>query len=218
MTAVTPFEILDSARDLVAHGWCQHAMARDRRGTDVDPSSVDACAWSASGAVLAAWRKACPTDDLLDDAFTSLVHANAALAGSVPTTTDEWNDVAGRTQEQVLRAFDRATVVLDWPPSSAAPRVVRIRRRLVTHGRFDHSEAYDFSPPYELLNVPADGQYVLRDGAGNVTVFQAGGLYADLEGRCDACGDWADHVGPTREEAARWLCHRGAAPCGTARG
>jgi hypothetical protein len=215
---VSPFEILDSARDLVARGWCQNTMAQDSHGAGVDPSSRHACAWSASGAVLAAWRSTCPTDEALDRAFTSLVHANLALAGSVPITPDEWNDANGRTQEQVLQAFDRAAVVLDWPPSAdSEPRVVRIRRRLITHGRFDHSEAYDFSEPYEVVNMPADGQYVLRDRSGNVTIFQAGGLYADLESRCDACHEWRDHVAPTRGDASRWLCHGGAAPCGTAR-
>jgi hypothetical protein len=215
--AISPFEILDTARDLVAQGWCQHTMARDRQGADIDPRSRHACAWSASGAVLAAWRRTCPTDEALDRAFVSLVHANLALAGSVPTTTDEWNDAGGRTQEQVLRAFDRAAVVLDWPaPAGPEPRLVRIRRRLVTHGQFDHSEAYDYSEPYEVLNTLDEGAYVLRDSAGQVTIFQAGGLYADLEARCDACGEWHDHVAPTREDAARWICHGGAAPCGTA--
>lgn len=214
MATVTPYEILDSARALVERGWCQHAMARDQDGTEVDPSSGAACAWSASGAVVGAWRRRCPTPEALDLGLPSFVHANLALAGSVASTPADWNDASLRTQDQVVRAFDRAAVVLDWPrPPGPPPRLVRIRRRLITHGRFDHSEAYDYSGEYQLLNVSREGEYVLRDTSGNVTIFQAGGLYADLEARCDACHGWADHVAPAEPDASQWICFGGAAPC-----
>ena len=216
MTSSTPHELLDSARTLIERGWCQHAMARDRDNLGVEPSSAEACAWSASGAVLAAWSKTCPWPDSLDldDVFHPFEHANLALAGSVPAATDEWNDARGRTREQVLRAFDRAVVLLDWPPLPALrPRFVRIRRRLVTHGAFDRSEAYDYDGPFELLSTTTDGEYTLRDRSGNVTVFQAGGLYADLEAACDACHRWSDHVTRTKQDWSRWVCYGGAAPC-----
>jgi hypothetical protein len=84
MSSVTPLEILVGASDLVASGWCQNTMAQDDGGEAVDAWSPDARAWSAEGALLAAWRRSCRSPEELDRTVACFVHANLALAGSVP--------------------------------------------------------------------------------------------------------------------------------------
>jgi hypothetical protein len=88
----------------------------------------------------------------------------------------------------------------------------RIRRRLL-RGRHDHSEEFDYSEGYEILRRTDQEEFVVRDASGNVTVFDAGGLYADIEIRCEICGAWGEHVTPSREDQSRWVCHGGASPC-----
>jgi hypothetical protein len=116
MPTVSPFDILSSAQKLVASGWCQGATARDERGEEVAPWSQDACTWSAAGAIAAAWRAQCGSPsqapEVEVEAFTT---ANHALAGSMSTAPDKWNDAPGRTQRQVLQAFNRSAVVLEAP-------------------------------------------------------------------------------------------------------
>ena len=89
MPTVSPFDILSSAQKLVASGWCQGA---------------------------AAWRAQCGSPsqapEVEVEAFTT---ANHALAGSMSTAPDKWNDAPGRTQRQVLQAFNRSAVVLEAP-------------------------------------------------------------------------------------------------------
>jgi hypothetical protein len=91
--------------------------------------------------------------------------------------------------------------------------VARIRRRLL-RGDVDPSHEYDYSEEYELLRRTDRDEFVIRDRSGNVTVFDAGGLYADIEIRCDDCHRWRDHVAPSKRDRAAWVCHGGALPCG----
>ena len=89
----------------------------------------------------------------------------------------------------------------------------RIRRRLFRGGS-DPADEYEYSEEYELLRRTDGEEFVVRDRSGNVTVFDAGGLYADIEIRCDACGRWRDHVAPSEEDSSAWVCYGGALPCG----
>ena len=89
----------------------------------------------------------------------------------------------------------------------------RIRRRLL-RGEADAADEYEYSEEFELLRRTDRNEFVVRDRSGNVTVFDAGGLYADIEIRCDACGRWRDHVAPSEEDASAWVCYGGALPCG----
>jgi hypothetical protein len=116
MPTVTPFDILSSAHELVASGWCQGATARDRQGDEVDPRSGEACAWSAAGAIVATRRTRgdSPVRGHGGD-IEAFIAANGALAGSLSTAPDEWNDAPGRTREQVLQAFNRSTALLEAP-------------------------------------------------------------------------------------------------------
>jgi len=89
----------------------------------------------------------------------------------------------------------------------------RIRRRLL-RGESDPADEFEYSAEYELVQRTDRGEFVVRDRSGNVTVFDGGGLYADIEIRCDECGRWRDHVAPGRRDESTWLCHGGALPCG----
>jgi hypothetical protein len=89
----------------------------------------------------------------------------------------------------------------------------RIRRRLL-RGESGSADEFEYSAEYELVRRTDRDELVVRDRSGNVTVFDAGDLYTDVEIRCDECGRWRDHVAPGRRAESTWLCHGGALPCG----
>lgn len=117
--------LLDRAAELVESGWCQRALARDRKGRQVEPWSESARSWSALGALLTAWY-----DDraVSRTAFDS---AYVALAIATGGRLEEWNAARWRTQHHVLDAFLRARGYLPLarlqiggrgePPSVASP-------------------------------------------------------------------------------------------------
>jgi hypothetical protein len=47
---VTPRAYLLAVRALLAQGWCQHALARDRHGERCNPAALDAACWCLRGA------------------------------------------------------------------------------------------------------------------------------------------------------------------------
>jgi hypothetical protein len=89
-----------AARERVADGWCQGAFAQNNDGRAVGPGSCDARRWSMLGALLASWDGG-PCDEL-GHAVTSL-HASTEQS-----PLEVWNDRRGRTQMDVVAAFDRA--------------------------------------------------------------------------------------------------------------
>jgi hypothetical protein len=96
--------VLLSARRLLAHtAFCQHAEAKDAVGRPVHPLSPDAQAFSASGAVYRA-----SAFDGSPERRQLLERACAWLAEAVGAPLLRWNDQTGRTQDQVLAAFDAA--------------------------------------------------------------------------------------------------------------
>jgi hypothetical protein len=92
--------MIAAARERVADGWCQGAFAQDDDGRAVGPASYDARRWSMLGALLASWDGG--TCDELGHAVTSL-HASTEQS-----PLEVWNDRRGRTQMDVVAAFDRA--------------------------------------------------------------------------------------------------------------
>jgi hypothetical protein len=88
------------ARERVTVGWCQGTVAQDEDGRAVAPESSDARRWSILGALLASWNGG-PVGDLRQ-AVTSLLAATERLPLEV------WNDRPGRTQTEVVSAFERA--------------------------------------------------------------------------------------------------------------
>lgn len=92
-------EVLVEARGLIAHGWTQYAVARDTYEQPVPATSTDACRWCATGAITRAVRLA-NESDLLFMAAVGAVAPNRSIT--------RWNDAPGRTQAEVLEAFDSA--------------------------------------------------------------------------------------------------------------
>lgn len=102
-------EVLHRCRDLVARGWCREADARDASGREVNPSSAEAREWSVLGALA---RVAGDRATLVELEQAVLSFGSATGAGSLR----QWNDARGRTQVQVVAAFDQA---LASPPERA---------------------------------------------------------------------------------------------------
>jgi hypothetical protein len=101
---MTTLEILKGARAKVAQGWCQHAYALNSLGVSVGVKDEDACRWCPAGAVIALGDF-----DENQNAYDALLAA-AEWPGAPMVT--EWNDQKGRTQAEVLAAFDKAIASL----------------------------------------------------------------------------------------------------------
>ena len=102
------FEDLKAARELIAKGWTQSMSARDVSGEPVRPTSPRAVCFCTLGALNRA------TDDELarsDNCMRLLRIAIGCLF------IHEWNDAHGRTQEEVLAAFDKAIAACEGAKS-----------------------------------------------------------------------------------------------------
>jgi hypothetical protein len=115
--------MLREARKRVARGWCQGAVARDGDAHAVQAWSADARSWSLLGAILASWHDHTSVEPI----ETSL---DALWRAMKRDRLEVWNDRPGRTQEEVVAAFDRA-IALEPPArsqganESAPKRLVR---------------------------------------------------------------------------------------------
>lgn len=96
---MTTKQILVKARALVKRGWTQGSCAKAKNGREVHPSRTTACCWCAFGAL---WKVA-PNSYLLAEQVL-----NALPEVSAYTNIVDFNEVEGRTQEDVLAAFDKA--------------------------------------------------------------------------------------------------------------
>lgn len=94
-------QFLDRAEALVALGWCQQALARDHRGRQVEPWSVDACSWSPLGALTKVWYERRDQGEAFEVAYEAL----ALATGGRP---EEWNGARWRTKRHALNALARA--------------------------------------------------------------------------------------------------------------
>jgi hypothetical protein len=95
-----PSRMMVEARERITIGWCQGAVAQDEDGRAVAPESSDARRWSVLGALLASWHGG-PVGDLRQ-AVRSL------HAATERSHLEVWNDRPGRTQTDVVSAFERA--------------------------------------------------------------------------------------------------------------
>ncbi len=90
--------ILKKARAKIEKGWCQDYLATTDKGTPVSEKSRRAAKWcvlGAVGAVTKSSREAFRCQQLLRE-----------VAGVDFLST--WNNAPGRTQEQVIRLYDKA--------------------------------------------------------------------------------------------------------------
>jgi hypothetical protein len=97
-------KVLQDARQRVEKGWVKGTSAVDAIGESVSVYSPDAVCFCASGAIAAGGRW---NDDkeLADELFTFVVRQIEERRFLRYT---KWNDAPGRTQDEVLAAFDQA--------------------------------------------------------------------------------------------------------------
>jgi hypothetical protein len=108
---VTAREILVDARGRVQQGWCHGVDARDARGRRCAPWHPDARSWSVLGSLVAS--EGGDADVRAHASGAELGNAVSLLAEAVGSSSLQvWNDEPGRTQEEVLAAFDRALALL----------------------------------------------------------------------------------------------------------
>ena len=93
---------LARAAELVARGWSQQGLARDRNGRPVEPWSDGACSWSPVGALIAILYQ---SGGGWLDAFQITYEALALATGG---RLEEWNAAPWRRRRHVLSAFVRA--------------------------------------------------------------------------------------------------------------
>lgn len=95
---------LIAAARLVQQGWTQRALARGSDGKNVKPTSPDAVAWSAMGALIA-----CSPDD---HGATLMMPLGRALGTNGRWQTIElWNNNPARTGDEVAGALERASAL-----------------------------------------------------------------------------------------------------------
>ncbi len=100
---MTTLETLKQARALIAKGWTQGAMARDKWGVRESAWSPCAASFCAIGAV----RRACgPAHEIRD--------GTRALEERCKIPLEDFND--SHTQAEVLALFDRTIAELEGAP------------------------------------------------------------------------------------------------------
>lgn len=95
-------DLLTDARDYIECGWTQETDARDVYGYECSPDDPAAQCWCLSGALIMAAHG----DDLLYCRAVDYLKDELALPEDVLIV--DWNDVATRTQADVLELLDRA--------------------------------------------------------------------------------------------------------------
>lgn len=100
-------QVLIEARALLAAGWCQGPLAKDKNGKETNWSKNEAVSFCSLGAIYAASHKLCKNTDLLEAKV-----AKSCVAMSNPDIGRNglawWNERPQRTQTEVLVAFDTA--------------------------------------------------------------------------------------------------------------
>lgn len=93
--------------ELIERGWCQRVMARNQFGEEVFYNNSDACEWCLSGA--------CAKVGLWWGKLIQEVRKVAGLGDVFVTgeTVPGWNDVPGRTKEEVLAVLRQAETNLE---------------------------------------------------------------------------------------------------------
>lgn len=97
-------EVLRAARERVAEGWTQGAMARDERGEETEPTESEAVCYCALGALESIDRGSRSVG-----AFVLRLALPRFVLGCAPDSmVANFNDDPATTQADVLALFDRA--------------------------------------------------------------------------------------------------------------
>jgi hypothetical protein len=110
----TPIETDDAtnmlirARGFIERGWCRYMLAMDPAGHPIDPTTTNAVAWCANGALVAAGLSDCRNYAFyLDHPAVRRLEAEIGSENSGGGNIANFNN-AQETVEPVLAAFDRA--------------------------------------------------------------------------------------------------------------
>lgn len=95
---MTPLEVLQKARERIAQGWTQCSFARTQTGSPCDSGDKRAVTFCAAGAINAS----------SPPSSVERSEAHRLLGRVTLVSTMEFNDKRGRTQAEVLAAFDAA--------------------------------------------------------------------------------------------------------------
>jgi hypothetical protein len=99
---------LSDVRGLIESSWTQQAEARAADGSPIDPWEPVAVSWSLLGALVAVYERRVRADGQVA-AFGALARSCVRLAEVVESDLlSAWNDVPGRTQEDVVAALEDA--------------------------------------------------------------------------------------------------------------
>lgn len=101
-------QTLIAARAKIDSGWCQKVFARDANGNSIAPNSDSAVAWCLRGAISSIIGSRSDYHQLypiFNAIFTELIK-DIRPYSSIEFT--QWNDVSGRTKEEILNLYDRA--------------------------------------------------------------------------------------------------------------
>jgi hypothetical protein len=111
---MTTLGFLVAARAKIAQGWTQRVYARDARDRAVMYDSPAATCWCLNGALASlAWTG---PDPELVEAYRLVRAAAVGDGAEFPFEKSvKWNDAPGRTQAEVLAAFDRAIALAATP-------------------------------------------------------------------------------------------------------
>ena len=103
-------EVLKKARGKIAQGWTRRVLARNINNKSVPPRSSKAIEWCILGAIEAVTN----SSDEQWKASQALLHTPGGPLSMINCfTVAEWNDKAGRTQKEVLAAFDKTIKYLE---------------------------------------------------------------------------------------------------------
>ena len=104
-------DLLAEARQLLEAGWCQRTAARNDVGQSVLPADPSATSWSATGALICAYRR--HPAQRYSHAAEAFALAMMALTTAVDDRLQSWNDQRGRTREEVAAALSAAAKLVN---------------------------------------------------------------------------------------------------------
>ena len=118
--------ILADARSLVAQGWTQTVLARDKEGKECEPAGDEPCSYCLTGAVACAINRRVHAELVemdkapwVEEVFTwrankeYVLNAEGPVRGLIEEANSMshlaflWNDHKGRTAEEVMAAIDQ---------------------------------------------------------------------------------------------------------------
>ena len=97
--------MLREARELIAAGWSQHAMARDKDGKSIQPHQPEAVCFCLIGAMIKA-RGSSAIDWLANPTSHLLLARNELFGNKIALSAI--NDTKGRKLEEIIALYDKA--------------------------------------------------------------------------------------------------------------